>query len=118
MRCDAQAPEIFISLAASFVHGLRTRFGGVIGHIELLLQAGAQSLSVTSCLGERLRYRDVAQFQSATYLNEHRCERSVSFAARVLMAGMGRNLPLASRGIQARNLLNSDALLRRLPSAA
>ncbi len=96
MRCDAQAPEIFISLAASFVHGLRTRFGGVIGHIELLLQAGAQSLSVTSCLGERLRYRDVAQFQSATYLNEHRCERSVSFAARVLMAGMGRNLPLAS----------------------
>lgn len=34
MRCDAQAPEIFV---ASFVYTLRTRFGGVIGHIELLL---------------------------------------------------------------------------------
>lgn len=37
MRCDAQAPEIFISFAASFVYTLRTRFGGVIGDIELLL---------------------------------------------------------------------------------
>ena len=54
MGSDTQAPQFLVCTAENFVHRLdgRGRRSEIVGQLALLLQAGAQCLSVTRLLGK------------------------------------------------------------------